>query len=177
MKEELKELARKLFRHYRGKMMADAPFINAQLGRDKLDTEPKKVQTLFLKAAQSCSGVGAKPRDWIESQFDKFEDYTKFIGKRIVPQPTQLFGMNAVARYVQWMSDQEGDAARERSKQKLVVRGEYTIEERNLKALMRSLRMPEIDVLCERPEDFSKSFLKAKGVYEAVREKREENLS
>lgn len=103
-----------------------------------------------------------------------FESYTRFIGKAIVPQPSQLFGMNAQARYVQWTKDRDEDEDREERKTKKVVRGAFTLDERNLKALMRSLRLPETDVLCEKPDEFSIGFLKQKGLYSIVRDRRRE---
>ena len=120
----------------------------------------------------SCAGIGAKPRDWITAQFSMFENYTRFAGKRLVPQPGQLFGLNATARYAQWHRERDDELQSEKRKGKTVVRGEHTIDERNLKALCRSLRMPETDVLCEKPDEFSVSFLKSKGVYSVVAKKR-----
>ncbi len=103
-----------------------------------------------------------------------FEEFTRFLGKRIVPQPTQLFGINAQARYAQWWKEREEDEERSERKAKKVVRGAFTLDERNLKALMRSMRLPESDVLCEKPDEFSIGFLKSKGVYSVVRRRRAE---
>jgi hypothetical protein len=99
------------------------------------------------------------------------------MGKRIVPQPTQLFGMNAQARYVQWFKEREDDDEREERKTKKVVRGKFTIEERNLRALVRAMKKPETDVLCAKPDEFSIGFLKSKGVYSVVKKRRQELCS
>lgn len=173
---QLKQLARNLFRHYQGKLMAETTFLGTLDNShfETLDAQPNKVQTSFQKASLSCAGVGAKPRDFIEAQFVMFESYTRFLGKRIVPQPTQLHGLTAQARYVQWFKEREEDDDREERKSKKVVRGKFTLDERNLKALMRSLRMPATDVLCEKPDEFSIAFLKEKGVYSLVKSKRRE---
>lgn len=174
--DKLKQLARKLFRHYHAKLMAETSFLgtldNSQFST--LDAEPAKVQTSFQKASLSCAGVGARPRDYIEAQFVMFEEFTRFLGRRIVPQPTQLFGMNAQARYVQWAKERDDEDERSKRKTRRVVRGSFTLDERNLKALMRSLRLPATDVLCEKPDEFSVAFLKHKGVYSIVRERRRE---
>lgn len=172
----LKQIARQLFSHYHAKLMAETSFMgtldNSQFST--LDAEPAKVQTSFQKASLSCAGVGAKPRDYIEAQFVMFEKFTQFFGRRVVPQPTQLFGINAQARYAQWFKEREDDEERSERKTKKVVRGKYTLDERNLKALVRSLRMPETDVLCEKPDEFSVDFLKQKGVYSIVKARRRE---
>jgi len=106
-----------------------------------------------------------------------FEEFTRFLGKRIVPQPSQLFGLNAQARYAQWRSEREQEDYRDERKERKVVRGSFTLDERNLKALMRSLRLPETDVLVEKPEEFSIPFLKSKGIYQLVRRRRSEAMS
>lgn len=93
------------------------------------------------------------------------------MGKALVPQPQQLYGMTAAARYLQWKQEQRADEVREKRKDKIVV-DTFKMEERNLKALMRSMRLPEVDVLCEKPDEFSVSFLKSKGVYKAVKKRR-----
>lgn len=121
----------------------------------------------------SCSGIGAKPLDWINAQFAMFENYTKFAGKRLVPQPAQLFGLNAQARYAQWHCEREDEQVSEDRKKTTVSRG-FAIEERNLRALVRSLRMPENDVLVEKPDEFPIAFLKSKGVYKIVAKRRRE---
>jgi hypothetical protein len=121
----------------------------------------------------SCAGVGARASEWIESQFDKFEEFTKFLGKRLVPQPGQIFGLTAQARYVQWKRDQADQDHRDKRSATHLV-DPHKLEERNLKALMRSMRVPELDVLCEKPDEFSVEFLKSKGIYGVVKKKRRE---
>jgi len=174
---QLKSLARKLYLHYHSKLMAETAFTGTLDNSmfETLDSQPLKVQTSFQKASSSCGGVGAKPRDYIEAQFVMFEAYTRFVGKRIVPQPTQLFGLNAQARYVQWYKErEEGEDRDERKAKGKVVRGKFTLDERNLKALMRSMRLPETDVLCEKPDEFTIPFLREKGIYRMVRARRRE---
>lgn len=100
-----------------------------------------------------------------------FESYTRWIGRRVVPQPSQLFGLAAQARYAQWASDRADEARSDRDKKDVIVRG-FTIEERNLRALCKSLRLPPHDVLVKKPDQFPVRFLKHKGVYRLVREQR-----
>jgi hypothetical protein len=129
------------------------------------------VKVAFQKAAISCFGVGARPLDWVEAQFVKFEEYRQWFGKLIFPQPQQLHGLNAQARYVQWFAEQRKEKHREERKQRPVVKG-FKIEERNLRQLCKTMRLPEIDVLCEKPEQFSIEFLRHKAVYKVVKKKR-----
>lgn len=119
----------------------------------------------------SCTGVGARPREWIEAQFTKFEDYTRFIGKRILPQPAQLYGLNAQARFVQWRSERAVAEIQDRRRSSS-IRSALVLDERKLKALCRSLRLPETDVMVKKPEEFSIAFLKSKGIYDLIADKR-----
>ena len=121
----------------------------------------------------SCTGVGARPRDWIEAQFAMFEGYTKWVGKRLIPQPAQLHGLNAQARYLQWKTDDVAERHRDKKKEKS-IRDTFSIDERNLKALCKTLRLPETDVLMEKYNEFTRNFLKHKGIYTLVEEKYEQ---
>lgn len=102
-----------------------------------------------------------------------FESYKTWIGKVLVPQPQQLHGMGAFARYAQWKKDQHDDRVREHRKVKTVANA-FVLEERNLKALCRSLRLNPTDALIEKCDEFTVPFLKSKGIYKVVRERREE---
>jgi hypothetical protein len=168
----LQEMARKLYRHYQAKLIAEASHhCQVSYSFEPLEAQSNKIQTLFQKAAASCIGVGARPREWIEAQFTKFEDYARYLNKRIIPQPAQLYGLHAQARFVQWRV--ERTAADDREKRRSVtIQSALAIDERKLKSLCRTLRLPETDVLVNRPEEFSVKFLKRKGVYELVSDKR-----
>ena len=125
-----------------------------------------------MKSAQSSSGVGAKPRDWIVAQFAGFDEYQKWAGRALTPQPAQLHGLNATARYIKYMREEQEQ--RVRDDRKLVTVASFKLDERNLKALCRSLRMPEVDVIVEQPDQFSIPFLKERGLYKIVKNKRRE---
>jgi hypothetical protein len=103
------------------------------------------------------------------AQFIKFEEYTSFFGKRILPQPAQLQGVKAAARYVAWKLDKEASDRRHTSQHERVVKG-FKQDERKLKSLTRMLRMSETDVMVERPEEFSRDFLKHRGMWDLVRD-------
>lgn len=92
-----------------------------------------------------------------------------------MPQPAQLYGLNAQARYVLWMSERKAELHRDAKRDK-TIRHAFAIDERNLKSLCRTLRLPETDVLCEKPEAFTVSFLQSKGVYDLVASKREDRI-
>lgn len=87
-----------------------------------------------------------------------------------MPQPAQLVGIKAVARYVQWKTERDASEYRQADRHEKSVRG-FKHDERKLKALMRMRRMIEVDVLAEFPDQFSKAFLRHKGIYDVVAEK------
>lgn len=169
-KEE--KTACRLYRHYQAKLVAEASYMGqVSMSFERLAKQPHKVQVCFQKAALSCIGVGAKPREWIEAQFTKFEDYTRYFGKRVIPQPTQIYGLIAQGRFVQWRTERAAQEIRSR-RQEITIRSAFAIDERNLKSLCRTLRLPETDVMMQKPEDFSVGFLRSKGLYALVADKR-----
>lgn len=99
------------------------------------------------------------------------------MGKTIVPQPAQLFGLNAQARYVSWKQGRDDDASRQADQFEASVRGSFTLDERKLKSLTKVLRATESDVLVERPEEFTRGFLKAQGVWELVEDRYNERVA
>ena len=172
MVKDVQQSAAKLHRHYQAKLVAEASFFGqVSHSFETLEAQPDSVQLCFQRAAISCAGVGAKPREWIEAQFTKFEDYTRFMGKRILPQPAQLYGLKAQARFVQWRTERATEEFAEK-RRSTKLRSVFAIDERNLRSLCRTLRLPETDVLVKKPEEFSVKFLKSKGIYSLVSEKR-----
>lgn len=123
----------------------------------------------------SCAGVGAKPREYVEAQFAKFEDYARFLGKRILPQPAQLQGVNAQARYLNWKSEQEQDERRKQKHYKPLVH--FNVDERKLKSLQKMLRKPATDVLLDRCWEFSREFLQQQGVWALVEDAYEDRVA
>lgn len=172
--ERLERLANRLYEHYHAKLVAEADGMwRVHHSHETLKEQPVSIQLSFRKAALSCAGVGALSRDWVESQFVMFESYKAWIGKLIFPQPSQIHGMGAQARYMQWKTEQRDDVVREKRKDKTVVKA-LVLEERNLKALCRSMRLNPTDVLIEKCDEFSIGFLKDKGVYRVVKKRRQE---
>jgi len=83
--------------------------------------------------------------------------------------------LNAQVRYVSWIREYRASLQREQLHEH-TIRGAFVIDERNLKSLCRTLRLPEDAVLAEQPEQFTVPFLQAKGVYELVADRREARI-
>lgn len=170
----MQKLTEQVYKHYQNKLVSRVSYIGrVHMPFEPLAAQSEAVQKSFKKAALSCSSFGARPKDWVEAQFAKFEEWGQYLDKNLTPQPFQMFGMNAAARYAQWKQERRDEARREKSKTKTVSNA-FVLEERNLKTMVRSMRTSEIDVLCEKPDQFSVEFLKSKGVYKAVKAKRRE---
>lgn len=134
------------------------------------------MQQAFVKSAQSANGVGASPREWIEAQFAKFEEFSAFLNRKIIPQPQQLYGLTAQARFLDWKRETIAEKSRDYHGHQSFG-AKFKTDKRKLKSLARVLRMPESDVLVEKPEEFSREFLKHRGVLTLVEERLEEMAS
>lgn len=144
----------------------------------KLVDEPEGVQTAFKKSALACLGIDARPKLFIIAQFEKFDEYGRFKKRTMYPQPQHLHGVQAMARYVDYAAKQEAAKRRQPNKRDQATRDTtYGLEERKLKSLMRVLRVPDTDVLCDRPEEFSRGFLEHRGVWDLVSETYEERTA
>ena len=125
----------------------------------------------FEKSAIACLGIDAAPKHFILAQFDKFEEYGRHLRRTIYPQPHHLHGVRAMARFADYDARKVAKALRAPKAEGRAERGGvFALEERKLKSLMRVLRVPDTDVLCERPEEFSPDFLEHKGIWDLVSE-------
>ena len=130
-----------------------------------------------MKAALACDGIDAQPKKFIIAQFDKFSTYGGYRKKRMFPQPHQLHGLAAQARYIEWKSEQQARDARAVSSVKSAHgRGHFAAEERRLKGFMRMMRATPHEVLTERPEEFTPEFLEHKHVWDLVEELYEQRV-
>ncbi len=129
------------------------------------------MQAAFKKSAIACLGIDASPKLFITAQFEKFDEYGRFKRRNIFPQPQHLYGVQAMARYAEYAAKLEAAKRRQPKKEdEAFPTKQFALEERKLKSLMRVLRVPDTDVLVERPEQFSQGFLEARGVWDLVSE-------
>lgn len=164
-----KRIAKKLARAYQAHVM-QVSMLNRTNGRrthtkfaDLGETDRKH----FLKCADVCIAVDAKPKDYIIAQFKAFQRYSTFAGRVLMPMPSQLHSLGAQLRYAQFCQEEHEHQARSANVAEKAVQGHYR-EDRKLAGLVRITRMNPEDILTERPEEFSPAYLKAKGVWNLV---------
>lgn len=131
------------------------------------DTLEGNVKRDFRRAAEACMQVGAEPREFVSAQFKRWSEISQFKNKILLPMPTHLASVGAQARFIQYKLQKEQRTERSVLPDKQHSRT-FFVEDRKLKGLVRVLRVPEEEVLCDKPEEFSKLYLKHKGVWQLV---------
>jgi len=128
-------------------------------------------QRYFREAARSCIASKAEPREYVMAQFAAFERYGRFAKakRQMLPQPNQLFGLGAMARYAEWSAAQE-KSRRRRPEAHAAQLKQHFREQRKLDGLCRHRRLPESEVLAESPGEFTPDFLRHKNVWHFVKE-------
>jgi len=123
-------------------------------------------QRHFKRAATDARAVEAEPRLYVAAQFAAFD---KFGGgrKRLLPQPSQMFGIAAQTRYLETISTKEAAHERLKASRKSQHRAFFR-EERKLKAWCKSKNMTQQEVLLTCSEEFTPEFLEHKGVSECL---------
>jgi hypothetical protein len=131
----------------------------------------------FLQAAETCIACGADPRAYVEAQFAAFAKIKQH-GKRprlLLPMPHQIFGMGAQLRYLEYQvalqAAEDLDARHVPSQHKPHYR-----EDRKLQGMSKRTGLPEIDVLMLHPAEFTKAFLKHRGVWAHVKARYDEQM-
>jgi len=123
----------------------------------------------FRRAAEACLQVGADPREFITAQFQRWAEMSQLKSKILLPMPVHLASVGAQARFIQYKLRKAERQDRQVLPEKQ-HRNEFFTEDRKLKGLVRVLRQPEEEVLTEKPEEFSKQYLKHRGVWKLVAE-------
>lgn len=164
------EAAREIYRLYHDHMFSEIGLLatNRHKTVPSIKKQPLSVHMQFIAAAESCLSVDANPKAYVVAQFKAFAEYSQFFKKRMFPQPTQLAGLGAQARYLKYKAQQEDSAARKPTDDQKQVKTFYR-EERRLKGLSRMLRLTPEEVLTSRPKEFSKEFLQTQNVWPLVR--------
>lgn len=118
----------------------------------------------FRRAAEACLQVGADAREFISAQFKRWAELSQIKNKILLPMPVHLTSVGAQARFIQYKL-QKGERQDRQILPEKQHRKEFFIEDRKLKGLVRVLRQPEEEVLTEKPEEFSRAYLKHRGVW------------
>lgn len=163
-----KKLARRLARLYYASLMAASSrtFIRHKRHQISLEELTQNDRRAFLKAADTVVSIGAQPKDYIVAQFQAFAAYTKHTGRYLLPKTNQLWSMQAIYRYQQYMGQREMTEARRAPTANM--QRSFFRDERKLAGLVRHTRQLPEDVLTTYPEEFSKEFLRARGLWPLV---------
>lgn len=174
-KKERKNLAETLIVLYYAYVFAQGKLRNnpnvPRLHAKSLKSLSASERKHFLNAADACHQLEADPRDFMLAQFQAFAEYSQHINKFMLPMPHQLSTLAALVRYQRYMGQQEMRVARKAPKvDRTTTKASHFREERRLLGLVRMNRCTPDDVLTGKPEEFSKEFLKHKGVWKLVRD-------
>lgn len=134
---------------------------------DPFDRLTLTYKRFFLDAARDCLDLGADPGDYIEAQFRAFEIYGRGKRRQRLPQPNQLFGLGAQARFAEYVHNRRENDRRDADQVEAVI-PEFSREERKLRGLCRRMLLPEADVLARVPAEFTVRFLQHKGIWNLV---------
>lgn len=137
--------------------------------RTLLEDMSKSERAAFMRAATTVYYMDADPKEYVTAQFQAWAGYSQALGKYILPHPSTLATLGGQARYLTYKhQQQEREDRGSPIKEKML--GEHTREERKLSGLVKIMRKPPEDVLTSRPEEFTKSFLKAKRIWSVVKD-------
>lgn len=134
----------------------------------KLVDLDKADRVYFLRAARACIELDADPREFIVAQFAMWREASAYYKKLLWPMPLHLGKLSARVRYLQHKAREDLRLSRVSEVEDQDDKRRWFVEERNLKSLARVGRRDPIDILTEQPEEFSRAFLKHKGVWDVV---------
>jgi len=134
----------------------------------KLDEVDKPTRKAFFAAARCCIELEADPREYIVAQFGMWREASAFYKKLLWPMPTHLGTLAARVRFLQHKAREEIRVDRVCEVEDQDDKRRWFVEERQLKSIARMQRRDQVDVLTEQPEEFSRDFLKHKGVWDVV---------
>jgi hypothetical protein len=142
-------------------------------------TPPKDTQFwgAFVKAAEIIIELGATPHDYVQAQWEGIKKIAKHRSDRML-FPQMLITDNARLRYLSFADTQTNKAKRTVTKKQLVNADPFMRDNRRLKKLMKDYDgVEECEVIKLHCLDFSRGFLKSKGVWSDVASEYESSLS
>lgn len=122
----------------------------------------------FLAAARMCIEMDADPREYVMAQFAMWREASAYHQKLLWPMPQHMGTLAAQVRYLQFKAREEVRISRVSDVEDQDDSRRWFVEERKLKGLARVQRRDPTEVLTEQPEEFSRDFLKYKGVWSVV---------
>lgn len=128
------------------------------------------LKQMFAKVAEEAKNLDAKILEFIKAQFKFFENLSARLNRFLIPQPHQLYGANAVSRFVQHKADLEDQKSRQATPG-MKVHTDFKYQEMRLKSLAKFNACNTKKILLSMPAQFSQEFLKQKGVWRRVRDK------
>jgi len=134
----------------------------------RLSEVDKSARKAFISAATACMELEADTREYIVAQFAMWREASAYYKKLLWPSPQHLGTLSARVRYLQHQATAEIRLSRVGVNEDQDEKRRWYVEERNLKGLARAHRRDPIDILTEMPEEFSRDFLKHKGVWDVV---------
>lgn len=168
-------VARHIFLHYHECMAVRCKWDFYRNGIPNWAIQPASVRSTFVKAARSLKEVNADVMEYVQAQFVAFDKLANFKQEKLLPQPRQLIGANAQQRYMQFKTELEERVARQEgfsdeAEDRTVVEKTFSLEEQRLKALAAFNDTDESTILKKMPTQFSREFLKHKGVWKRVKD-------
>lgn len=128
----------------------------------------KAARVPFMAAARICILAEATPREFIVAQFAAWRAASAFHQKMLWPNPGQLGSFAAHVRYLQHKAREAVRVTRVSVIEEQDEERRWFVEERKLKGFSRTFRRDPVEVMTERPEEFSREFLEHKGVWDVV---------
>ena len=167
--DESKLLSRRLFRlYYEYLAPRGTKFEFYRNAIPEWRVQPSTVKLAFKKAASTCEWLGAKPQRFMEAQFIRFDRLSVYKERPILPQPYHLNGPSAITAYQEYKREL---LDRRASRSVKSTHKGFTIEQDKLSSLALFHGCEEEKVLSKLPQEFSRAFLKHKGVWSRVRER------
>lgn len=167
--EDKNPLARRLFRlYYEYLAPRGSKFEFYRNSIPAWKTQPSTVKLAFKRAAKTCAELKAKPQQFVESQFLKFDRLSVYHRRPILPQPHHFNGPSAVTGYMEYKNELLDRKARTAMK---ATHTDHSVEQDKLSSLALFHGCRETVVLTKLPQEFSREFLKHKGVWGRVKEK------
>lgn len=113
----------------------------------------------FIKTARECIDLDAKPKDFVEAQFDKVA------WTRKLPFPAQLHSETCVIAYMEWSAKSLAVDLRARQSASVTMTNDpFEREEAKLERWAERFRTSKRRVLRENRQEFSEAFLHKHGV-------------
>jgi hypothetical protein len=160
-------LARRLHRlYYEHLAPRGSKFEFYRKGIPAWKTQPTSVKLAFRRAAQTCEELKAEPQQFVEAQFLKFDRLSIRARRPLLPQPAHLAGPSAVTSYLEFQSELDDRKLRRTVK---AAHSNFEIELDKLASLALFHQCSEMRVLLKLPQEFTREFLRHKGVWANVK--------